>query len=171
MCDVCMSGQVGGSVICVPFVHTHYPYSYVFAKTTLTGRTIFYALFLNSWDRTAYFQYRPEGLEQGFRTILLQDIELTDGLFHHIAVSIFGNSLGLYIDGRLHKSQRQTLQGTLEDGTGILLIGRRLTSSTRYQGESELVCMFVCVMSMFENNFLSCRSYALSVLLQFNIIG
>ncbi len=109
---------------------------YIFAKTTTTGLTTFYALFLNSLERTATFEYRPEGLDEGSRSLVLQDVSVTDGL-HHIAISVYEDSVALYLDGRLHRA-RMPLLRVLEDGPGTVVIGRRLGSITRFQGRQNL---------------------------------
>lgn len=108
-------------------------FRYLFAKTTVSGLTTFYALFLNSIDQTATFEYHPEGLDEGSRSLVLQDVNVTDGL-HHISVSVFEDSVALYLDGRLHRT-RMSLLRVLEDGPGTVMIGRRLGSSTRFQGK------------------------------------
>lgn len=107
-------------------------FRYLFAKTTATGLTTFYALFLNSIDQTAIFEYHPEGLDEGSRSLVLPDVSVTDGL-HHIAVSVFEDSVALYLDGRLHRT-RMSLLRVLEDGPGTVMIGRRLGSTSRFQG-------------------------------------
>lgn len=108
---------------------------YLFAKTTATGLTTFYALYLNSLDQAITFEYRPEGLDEGSRSLLLQNVSLTDGL-HHLAVSVFEDSMALYLDGRLYQS-RMPLLRVLEDGPGTVMIGRSLSSNTRFQGGCE----------------------------------
>ena len=106
----------------------------MFAKTSLSGLTIFYALFLNSSSRTARFEYHPEGLDRGFRSLEFQNVDYADNTLHHFAISVFGRSVALFMDGVLHNNQRRTLVATLEDGPGTILVGRRLQSDTRYSG-------------------------------------
>ena len=106
---------------------------YVFAKTTVSGLTTFYALFLNSTERRAYFEYRPEGLDQGSRTLVLDDIDFADGSFHHFAVTVYGANFALYVDGRLHRS-RTVLIAPLEDGPGVLFLGQKLNHPSRFSG-------------------------------------
>lgn len=108
--------------------------SYVFAKTTVSGLTTFYGLFLNSSEQRVYFEYRPEGLDQGSRTLILDGVNFADGDFHHFAVTVYGANFALYVDGRLHRS-RMSLIGALEDGPGVLYIGRRLNHPSRFSGE------------------------------------
>ena len=110
--------------------------SYVFAKTTESGITRFYALFIESAQNTARFEYRPEGLDEGFRTLSLQDVNVADGEFHHIGVSVFGDTFALFIDGKLHSS-RQRLIAALEDGPGMLFLGRRMGDQSRFAGTSD----------------------------------
>lgn len=105
----------------------------MFAKTTLTGLTTFYGLYLNSSEQRAYFEYHPEGLDQGSRTLIIEGVNVSDGNFHHFAVSVYGLDFALFLDGRLHRS-RVNLIGALEDGPGILYIGRKLSNPTRYSG-------------------------------------
>lgn len=123
-------------VICI------FLYRYVFAKTSLSGLTIFYALFLNSSARTARFEYHPEGLDSGFRSLEFQNVQLDDAALHHFAISVFGSSIALFIDGVLHNGQRRTLVATLEDGPGVTFLGRRLQSTTRYNGLMHSVLYF-----------------------------
>ena len=113
--------------------HTPRPLRYVFAKTTQSGLTSFYALYLNSTQQTAYFEYRHESLDEGFRTISLPQVNLADGQFHHVAVAVFGSDFALFIDGRLH-SPRRTLIAALQDGPGILFLGRRVQRPSRFAG-------------------------------------
>ena len=108
-------------------------FRYVFAKTTVSGLTTFYALYLNSTEQRAYFEYRPEGLDQGSRTLILDGVDFADGNFHHFAVTVYGADFALYVDGRLHRS-RMSLIGALEDGPGILFIGRKLNNPSRFSG-------------------------------------
>lgn len=105
---------------------------YVFAKTTISGLTTFYALFLNSTEQRAYFEYRPEGLDQGFRTLVLEGVNFADGNFHHFAITVYGMDFAFFVDGRLHGAR--SLVGTLEDGPGVLYVGRKLNNPTRYSG-------------------------------------
>lgn len=107
-------------------------YSYLFAKTTPTGLTTFYSLYFNSNDQTAYFEYRPEGLDEGYRTVVLNGIDVSNDGFHHIAVSVFGNDLAVFVDGKQRFSQ--SLIASLEDGPGVLFIGRKLGEDSRLQG-------------------------------------
>ena len=106
---------------------------YIFAKTTVTGLTTFYALYLNSSEQRAYFEYRPEGLDQGSRTLILDGVNVADGNFHHFAVIVYGMDFAFFMDGHLHRS-RERLIGALEDGTGVLYIGRKLNNPSRYSG-------------------------------------
>ena len=145
----------------MPVVHVHYMpvctksysffftsfYSYVFAKTSLSGLTVFYALFLNSSARTARFEYHPEGLDSGFRSLEFRNVNFTDATLHHFAVSVFGSSVALFVDGVLHNSQRRTLVATLEDGPGTTLVGRRLQSATRYSGLMHSLLYFSSTLS------------------------
>lgn len=117
-------------------------YSYVFAKTTVTGLTTFYGLRLSSTQQRAFFEYRPEGLEQGSRTLTLDGINLADGELHHLAVTVYGRDFALFLDGRLHQSPIR-LVGVLEDGPGILYIGRKLNSPTRFSGTSFPAVLYV----------------------------
>jgi len=111
-------------------------FRYVFAKTTQSGLTSFYALYLDSEEQSAEFEYRHEGLEQGFRTIPLREVNVADGRFHHIATSVYGNAFALYIDGQLHGSPPMLI-ATLEDGSGVLYLGRRQAHTSRFSGTFE----------------------------------
>lgn len=119
-------------------------FRYIFAKTTLTGFTTFYALLLNSSEGRVYFEYHPEGLSEGFRTLVVDGVDISDGTFHHFAVSVYGVSFALYLDGRVHNS-RDTLLNTLEDGPGILYLGTKLNNPNRFSGTSK--CMMRCCRS------------------------
>ena len=105
---------------------------YLFAKTTPTGLTTFFALRFDSGAQTVYFEYRPEGLDQGFRTVAMTDIDVSDGGLHHIAISVFGSDLTLFVEGQ--PRFRQSLIAALEDGPGVFFIGRKLGEETRLQG-------------------------------------
>lgn len=105
---------------------------YVFAKTTSSGLTRFYALRLNSAEGTALFEYRPEGLNGGFRTTSIPGLTVADGQFHHLAVSVYDNGLSVYLDGQLH--HQTTLTGALEDGQGIVSIGGLPAGSNFFSG-------------------------------------
>ena len=107
-------------------------FSYLFAKTTQTGLTTFYALRLSSNEQAIYFDYRPEGLDEGFRTLSITGIDLSDGQLHHIAVSVFGANLALFVDGQLYTTQ--SLIAALEDGPGVLFLGRKLGAESRLEG-------------------------------------
>lgn len=125
--------------------HSLFVHSYLFAKTTQTGLTSFYTLRLNSDEQTIYFDYRPEGLDEGFRTLALSGIDLSDGSFHHIAVSVFGADFALFVDGQLLESQ--SLIATLEDGPGVLYLGRKLGDDSRLEGEWR-VSMYIKALSI-----------------------
>ena len=113
--------------------HTHtHTIRYVFAKTTQNGATTFYALFLDSEEQSATFQYRHVGLEEGFRSLILPGINMADRRFHHIAVSVFGSNLALYIDGQLHSAHM--LVANVEDGSGVVFLGRRVQDRSRFSG-------------------------------------
>ena len=105
---------------------------YVFAKSTTNGVTRFYALKLSSDDSTALFEYRPEGLDAGFRTVLIPDVNLADGGAHTLLVSVYGSALFLFVDGSLH--HQSLLVGPVEDGPGSLLLGTVLGSSAFFSG-------------------------------------
>ena len=93
----------------------------MFAKTTTSGVTRFYTLRLNLAGGTALFEYRPEGLDVGFRTASIPGFALVDGQFHHLAVSVYDSTLLVYLDGRLH--YQTMLTGAVEDGQGVLHLG------------------------------------------------
>lgn len=122
-------------------------YSYVFTKTSFTGLTVFYALFLNSSARTARFEYHPEGLDSGFRSLEFQNVNFADTAFHHFTISVFGSSVAFFVDGVLHNNQRRTLVATLEDGPGVTFVGRRLQSSSRYSGLMHSLLYFSSTLS------------------------
>lgn len=105
---------------------------YLYAKTTPTGLTTFFALRFASDSQTVYFEYRPEGLDEGFRTVIMTGVDVTDGGLHHVALSVFGDDLTLFLDGRPRLSQ--SLIASLEDGPGVFFIGRKLGDDTRLQG-------------------------------------
>ena len=104
----------------------------MFAKTTPSGLTSFYALFLDSTEQSAFFEYRPEGLDEGFRTLLLERVNLSDGQLHHIAMTVFGNSFSFFVDGELHSTL--SLIAALEDGPGEVFLGRRIQDDSRFAG-------------------------------------
>ena len=110
-----------------------YIFRYVYAKTTQSGLTSFYALSLDSEEQSAEFEYRHEGLEQGFRTLPLREVNVADGRFHHIATSVYGNAFALYIDGQLHGSPPMLI-AALEDGSGVLYLGHRQANTSRFSG-------------------------------------
>ena len=104
----------------------------MFAKSTTNGVTRFYALKLSSDDNTGLFEYRPEGLDAGFRTVLIPDLNVADGDSHTLLVSVYGNALFLFVDGNLHFQSE--LVGPVEDGPGSLLLGAALGSSASFSG-------------------------------------
>ena len=109
----------------------------MFAKTTVSGITSFYALYLNSEGQSATFEYRHEGLEEGFRTVFLTEVNLADGRFHHIAVSVYGRGFALYVDGQLHGGPRMLI-ASLEDGVGVFFLGRRQGHLSRFSGKYDM---------------------------------
>lgn len=119
---------------------------YIFAKTTQSGLTSFYALYLNSTQQTARFEYRHESLEEGFRTLVLPQVNVADGQFHHLTVAVFGDNFALFVDGQLH-SPRRTLIAALEDGPGVLFLGRKLQHSSRFGGLMHSVFYFNSTLS------------------------
>ena len=106
---------------------------YLFAKTSQTGLTTFYGLRFDSEEQTAYFDYRPEGLDEGYRTLVLSGVGIAGGGLHHVAVSVFGADFALFIDGQV--IFRQSLIATLEDGPGVLFIGRKFGEVSRFRGK------------------------------------
>lgn len=106
---------------------------YAFAKATASGVTRFYALKLSSeGDSTALFEYRPEGLDAGFRTVAIPDVGVADGNTHNLLVSVYGNAFFLFLDGKLHF--QSFLVGPVEDGPGSLLVGTVSGSLTFFSG-------------------------------------
>lgn len=63
-------------------------------------------------------------------------MDVSDGSFHHIAVSVFGAHFALFIDGQQRFSL--SLIAALEDGPGVLFIGRTLGDTSRLEGEKTL---------------------------------
>ena len=59
-------------------------------------------------------------------------IDVSDGGLHHVAVSVFGSDLTLFVDGE--PRFRQSLIAALEDGPGVFFIGRKLGEESRLQG-------------------------------------
>ena len=104
-----------GVITCHPW------HRYVFAKSTTSGLTRFYTLRVNAAEGTALFEYRPEGLDIGFRTASIPGLALADGQFHHLVVSVYGRTLLVYLDGRL--LHQAVLTGVVEDGQGTLHLG------------------------------------------------
>ena len=93
----------------------------MFAKTSSSGFTRYFALRLNSADSSALFEYRPEGLNTGFQSILISGLSLGSEGYHHLAVTVYDRSLLVYRDGVLHT--HANLIGSLEDGPGTLYLG------------------------------------------------
>lgn len=122
--------------------------SFIFAKTTESGLTSFYALYLDSIAQTALFEYRHEGLDEGFRVLTITGVALGDGTSHHLALLVFGDRLVLFVDGHVHREE--TLIAALEDGPGELFLGQRRDSSLRYEG---MYCL--CIRPL-------CSSYGLA---------
>ena len=60
-------------------------------------------------------------------------MNVADGQFHHLTVAVFGDNFALFVDGQLH-SPRRTLIAALEDGPGVLFLGRKLQHSSRFAG-------------------------------------
>ena len=60
-------------------------------------------------------------------------------------MSVFGADFALFVDGQLLVSQ--SLIATLEDGPGVLYLGRRLGDDSRLEGEWNMhaPCSFVAV--------------------------
>ena len=114
-------------------VYQFYNFRYVFAKTTVSGNTTFYALYLNSTEQRAYFEYRQENLTEGYRTLNLYNVNLADGDFHHFAVAVYGTYFALFVDGRLHRSWMR-LDGVLHDKQGMLCVGKKQNNTIRYAG-------------------------------------
>ena len=110
----------------------------MYSKSTPTGLTQFHALYLNSSNQSVQFQYHPEGLPSGYRTINVPGVNFADGSFHHVAVSVYGNSFALFVDGVL-LGKRYTLDAALEDGSGVLYLGRTVMESLRFSG-NRLAC-------------------------------
>lgn len=116
----------------------------MFSKTTGSGITSFYSLFLNPLDQIALFEYRHEGLDEGFRTVLLPQVDIADGQFHHLTVSVYGSSLALFIDGQLHLDQHMQLIAALEDGPGVFFLGRKQGDSSRFSGKPTETLKIMC---------------------------
>ena len=152
-------------------VHTHICKSVIqvplclrclFAKTTPTGLTTFYSLCLDSEEQTAYFDYRPEGLDEGYRTLALSGVNLSGNTLHHVALSVFGDNFAFFLNGQLLFSQ--TLIAALEDGPGIVFIGRRLGEDTRFEGMYNMCAKNINLINLPENN--PSRSAVFGILLQ-----
>ena len=87
----------------------------------------------NSREHAVYFDYHPEGLDEGQRTLALPDIRVSDGELHHIAMSVFGADFTLFLDGEMRASL--SLVAALEDGPGVLFLGRKLGDESRFEGK------------------------------------
>ena len=103
-------------------------------------------------------------------------MDISRGGLHHVAVSVFGADFALFMDGQLQFSQ--SLIAVLEDGPGVLFIGRKLGEdrrlegkkfSTKYSmrtvkhwiGDTNSCCMIAitltsCAIIYFQVNFLPC---------------
>ena len=81
----------------------------------------------------AYFEYRPEGLDEGFHVLSFPNVSIADGQFHHIAASVSGKSFELFIDGQSHSTPHE-LTAALEDGPGVFFLGRKVQNPSRYAG-------------------------------------
>lgn len=121
---------------------------YVFAKATDSGATHFYALRINSNTNTAQFEYRPEGLDNGFRTISVLNFDVTDGIYHHVAIAVFGDVLFFYLDGAL--LQQTLLSGVLEDGIGEVYFGKIPGSNAVFEGEIHTASFYGSVLSVID---------------------
>ena len=116
-----------------PFTETPLVFRYVYAKSTPSGLTEFHALYLNSTSQSVQFQYHPEGLQSGYNTLNVAGVNIADGSFHHVAVSVYGNSFALFVDGLL-LGQRYTLNAPVEDGVGVFYLGRTVAISPLFSG-------------------------------------
>ena len=102
----------------------------MFAKTSTSGLTRYFTLRLNSVDNSALFEYRPEGLNTGFQTVLITDLSLGAEGYRHLVVTVYDSSLLVYLNGVLHT--HANLIGSLEDGPGTLYLGGIPGTSSEY---------------------------------------
>ena len=84
----------------------------------------------------------------------MTDVDVSDGRLHHIAVSVFGSDLVLFQNGRV--KFRQSLIAALEDGPGVLYIGRKLGDDSRLQGICKLFVRFSAKTSSFIRSSVIC---------------
>ncbi len=108
----------------------------------MSGLTTFYGLYLDSLQQMVRFEYRHEGLDQGFRVLTIGGVSLADGAPHHLALLVFGDRLVLFVDGQVHS--QQTLIAALEDGPGDFFLGQKRGSPLRYAGNR-----YVCALCMY----------------------
>ena len=65
---------------------------------------------------------------------MLSGVVISGSGLHHVAVSVFGADFALFIDGQIVFSR--SLIAALEDGPGVLFIGRKLGDISRFKGKT-----------------------------------
>ena len=120
----------------------------MFAKATDSGATHFYGLHINSKTNVALFEYHPEGLDSGFRTVSVLNFYVADDIYHHVAIAVHGDTFLLYLDGTLF--QQTLLSGVLEDGIGKMYFGKVPGSNAVFEGEIHTASFYGSTLSLID---------------------
>lgn len=69
----------------------------------------------------------PEGSQQ-YRTVMVDGLTLSPGVWHHVAVTVFAEDLSVYVNGTVEGVV--SLEGKMVDSNQTLLLGQTLTGMT-----------------------------------------
>ena len=78
---------------------------------------------------TVDFSDLPEG-SQRYRTVIVDGVSLTAGVWHHVAVTVYAEDAAVYINGTVEGVQ--SLEGKMVDTNQTLLLGEATVNPTKH---------------------------------------
>lgn len=108
---------------------------FVLAKSSGTGKTIFYGILSDGLNDRLQFLFRAEGSSVGYSTVTVSQLSLDDNKWHHLALYLYGLDMAVYVDG-VFKASR-SLPRLLEDSDSAafpLYIGAAVQRTEHFKG-------------------------------------
>ena len=109
---------------------------FVLAKSSTTGKTIFYGILSDGVKDELLFLYRTQSSTVGYSTVTVSNVLLDDNKWHHLALYLYRFSIAVYVDGILKFNN--TLAHLLEDSdsaTFPLYVGAAVQRTEHFKGQ------------------------------------
>ena len=90
------------------------------SKATNNGADRTYSLSVTETSVT--FDYLPNTKNSGYSTVTMNNLELSSSFWHHIAIAIYEDDFGLYVNGTI--AHATGLDGSIQESSNTVFLGQ-----------------------------------------------